>query len=569
VSEPTRIEDIQERVSDLVQALRKAEASETAARIEGYAAGFTDPAQVRRAVASIAQQLEYFRAYPHELPDLPIVQIAAGRLEDVCKEALRSGVISAARLSARAQTKRKATIIVTTLAAGGLMFVVPLALMMLGVDITDVKRDRGTAVVQVMQGEEASVPVNVLVESEDPASTRGVTLYPRDHCETELGSGTTCKAVPEREWQEGPAETYEVKLADQAYGLLIAAADTQVTGRVGAGRVLIAATEDTPEGLYTIPLQGAFVGYTPERCNIIERLRGECTPKVVAADALHDGLPVETLRIEVVPGDPSRLASAQRKLELQAAEKQRNAAALAKQIENAVYEIDAVMDDTDALLRKRRYDAVRERIDKLTQLFAPLDELVVTGTNAEALPPEVTDQRRRFEAQSKALATFEDKAFDQAFVVLTAAKNKERSEDELLREVADKLRISAEYMDAIYAGHADELEKRMRAIDDEKSARERAAQAALEARCGQLPTGAWKAVETYLKTLAASARVKTKLGECMTPRLSQERCWTVVCDFKEIAPQGNDQLDKVTPHKWTFVLQNGKVVGDLADDIKR
>jgi hypothetical protein len=212
---------------------------------------------------------------------------------------------------------------------------------------------------------------------------------------------------------------------------------------------------------------------------------------------------------------------------------------------------------------------VRERVDKLTQLFAPLDALVARGATAEALPPEVADQRKRFEAQAKALSIFEDKAFDQVFAVLIAPKNKERSESDLLAEVAKRNGISSEYMDAIYAEHADELEARLRKIDDEKHARARAEQQALEARCGALPTGAWREVATYLEKLGKSARVKTKLGECMTPRLSEARCWTVVCDFQEIASRGNDELDKVTPHKWTFLLQNGKVVGDLADDIKR
>jgi hypothetical protein len=128
---------------------------------------------------------------------------------------------------------------------------------------------------------------------------------------------------------------------------------------------------------------------------------------------------------------------------------------------------------------------------------------------------------------------------------------------------AQKLGISREFMEAIYAEHADQLEQRLARAEEAKRAAQRAAAEAVERRCGALPTAAWREVQAYLAALARAAGVATRLEECFTPRLSDARCWSVVCKFAEIVPDTESLTDKVNRHTWTFTLQKDRVVSHV------
>ncbi|HEX2679464.1 MAG TPA: hypothetical protein VHM19_22590 [Polyangiales bacterium] len=563
MAEPTtRIEDIQERVRDFVKDLRRAGANDVADRIDGYAVGFTDAGEVRRAVAAIQQQLEYWRAYPNELPDLPIIHIAANRLEDTCKDALRSGVIIAARPSIRTQGKRNLTVALTALAAGGLMFSLPLVITMFGVDLTDPHLNRELHPIKVPQGEEASIDVNVLVETQEPAITRGVDVHIEGRCRRELPGGLTCRQVEPHEFgSAGKLPTIEIMLPEQAYGLLIGVANARVIGRVGNATVMAAAMDETPEGTYRLPLKAAFLGYEPEHCNIVERLRDACTKRRVGEGAMHDGLPVPTVVVNVTKGDPSRRLSAQKKKEAEEAEMKRKAEERAAQIGAAVSSIKTALDDTQKVLKRKNFQLARDRIEKLGKLFAPLDTLMVDDAGLESMPVEVAELRVRFDGQRAQLKAFEDQVFDQQYALVTAPENKERPDTELMADVARRVHIAKEYSELIFAAHADEMEKRLAEAERARQEREKQERAALEARCGQLPANAWNVVHDYLKTMFRTSRVT--LGECLTPRIDAEHCWTVTCDFKETILTAATEEDKAFNHRWTFLLRNGQVAGAM------
>ncbi len=556
--EPARIEEIQERVRDFVQALRKAQAPAIVKLIESYTRGFTDATQVRRSVTALAKHLEHCREHPDELPDMPIVHIAANRLEDVCKDALRAGVIFAARPTLVARSGRKLAVVAGALAVGAAILAAPVILTALGVDFADLHLARETGKIELPQGDQASVAVSVLVEAAEPAAVRGVEIFPRDHCSHELRGGGSCKSVDARYWVDGKLPTFELRLPKQAYGLLFAVADPELIGRVGKSTVLVAATEDTPEGIYRIPLEGAFLGYQPARCGILERIKETCIPRRVGPDARHEDMPVPTVVVEVVRGDPTRTVGEKRRKQAMATEQKRKAEERASQIAGALSKIKAVMDDTAKTLRKKRFEEARGRIDKLTLLFAPLDALAAEDALVDAVPVEVEEVRARFEDMRSELRAFEDRAFDQAFKMLAAKENKDRSEAELMGGVASRMHISRQYMEAIYTMHADEIEKRMDQAEKARLAHVRAAKAALEQRCGPLPTDTWKNVESYLR--ASFRRSKVVLSECLTPRLSDADCWSVTCDFKDILPTGETEPDIVTAHKWTFLLRNERIV---------
>jgi hypothetical protein len=137
----------------------------------------------------------------------------------------------------------------------------------------------------------------------------------------------------------------------------------------------------------------------------------------------------------------------------------------------------------------------------------------------------------------------------------------------LLAETARKHRISEDYAREIFTSHAEEMERRIAAIEKarlEQLAKERAE---LEARCGPLPTGLWKTVNDYLRVEFRNTRIS--LGDCLTPRLDPRVCWTAQCVFKETIPTDESQPDRVLQHKWTFVLRSGQIVGISERLVKR
>jgi hypothetical protein len=192
---------------------------------------------------------------------------------------------------------------------------------------------------------------------------------------------------------------------------------------------------------------------------------------------------------------------------------------------------------------------------------------MVDDAGLESMPVDVAELRVRFDGQRAQLKAFEDRVFDQQYAMLTAPEAKQRSEEQLLAESARKNRISAEYAQEIYAAHADEMEKRLAAVEQARLQKEAEEKAALEARCGPLPTGLWKTVNDYLKMEFRTTRIT--LGECLSPRLDPKLCWTAQCDFVETVLTSQLEPDKVFKHRWTFVLKNQQIIGVSQRLVKR
>jgi hypothetical protein len=556
VGDPTRIEEVRERVRDFTKALRQAGAEDVARRIDGHAAGFVDGAQVRRSVDAIKQQLRHLRAHPEHLPDLPVGQIAADRLDDACTDALRAGLIAPARLSLRAQGRRKLSLVALTLTAAGFVLGIPLALAMVGVDLQDRLTPRVVPTMTLPTSAAVSVDVNVLVESQEPEATTGVELAIAGNCPLELPGGASCRAAGERMFDDEKLKAFEVMRADEAYGVYVAFSRERMIGAVGTGRVHVAAGPETPEGLYTLPLTAAFVGYAPARCNLLQRLQQRCQPAERGPSARHENLPVPSVVVDVVKARPE--PNAAEIMAARAAEQRRRAAERAAQIAGAVAEIKAVLDDTQRQIKKRRFDLVKQRIDKLTTLFAPLDAIALAGADAEPLPPEVVTLRARYEAEQRELEQFYDKVFDVAYDAL-AQKDKHESDTDVLARVAAKFGIGNDLLERIYADHAQQIETRMAQAAAAKEAAEAAAKAALLRRCGQLPKAAWSEVRAYLQAWAEHRARQVRLHECFTPRLDPQTCWSVVCDFDEVDPSRDLTPDHITPRQWTFRVRAGRV----------
>ena len=550
------IEEVRQRARDFIKALRAAGADDVAAAVERHVSGFVDVTTVRRSVEAIRQQLRHFRAYPEELPEQPVVHIAANRLEDACKNVLRSEVIAPARMSLRAQSKRKLHLVASTLFIAALTLGVPLALAMSGVDFTDVPKRRVLPALELPKNSVKRAYVTVLEESSDPAHTEGVELYVAGRCPARLPSGLSCRDSGERAFGSIKLPAYEVMLPDEAYGIQLAFTDTALRGAVGVGNVVVSAMPETPEGEYVVPLAAAFVGYTPARCNAILQLMSRCTAKELGPRALHADLAVASLKIRVTK---EVVRSREELLNEERLTQQR---AISERVQNITATLGAVraaLDDAELQMKKKRFEASRTRLDELAGLFEPLDALVVATADDESLPDDVLQLRARFERNAKKQARFEDSAFDIVYTALSRAGAKANVDERVFARVAKKLGIGVPFLERIYAEHAEQLEQRMtRALDAEKQAEQKTHDALLR-RCGPLPKTSFQEVKAFLTARARHTGTRVDLRECLTPRLTTDACWSVVCDFVEIRSRPNRVDDEVHSRRWTFELRYGRV----------
>lgn len=554
------IQEIQERFDDLTRALREADRPDLAKRLEAHEPGFSSATRVRRAVAEVRQICAEWRTHPETLPDLPILHLGANRLEDACREALQSGVIAAAPPSSSTTSRRRVAIAIWTLVVGVLALVVPIALIESGVDITDVHFGRALAPVRLPRGEETQVELSVLSETLRPGQTTGVAFAPRNACRSLLGDAGCVETQP-RLWDQGPLRTYEMKVSNQAYGLLFSlTGERMLGGKLGMGTMLLAATDETPEGRYEIPLTASYLGYAPVPCGILDRVLGQCPPARIAKGARHTGLDVPRVVVDVVPGDPSRRMGEKRLAQAKAEAMKRQAAERAAQLVTAMSVIEAAMKELDDAMRKRRWEHARERLAKLETLFAPL-EIEALG-RGEGLPDAVGRAKVRFEALRDRFRKFETGVFDDAFRTLNAPDKAGTSDDALIAAVARRHHVSIEYVDEIYTARADEIQRRVQAAERERAERAQAMQRELEHRCGVLPVDSYSMVKRYLEALHPEAEIK--LGECLTPRLDPSLCWIVRCGYKLKIAATPERPPEVTKHSGEFYVEVHRVTHHVA-----
>jgi hypothetical protein len=555
------IDEIEERLQDLGEALREAGAPDIAEGLERLAQEFTEPTRVRRSVNAIRAKLESWRTHGGDLPDTPKVSFAANRLEDACREALSGGVIVAAPATLAAQSRRKLAIVLATLLCGGLALLIPIALVEAGVDFSDLAAERKTAPLRLPRGEEDSVKVAALAESQLPESTRGVEFAPLGACKEALRNGATCAEAPPRLWPQGRLPTYELKLRHQAYGLLFALVDGQVGGgRFGEARLLLAATDETPEGRYEIPLAASYLGYTPQACEMLQKLQGECPRPRVGEGERHDGVAVPIVIVDVVPGDPSRRLGEKRLEQAEAEEARHKAQERAQQIAAAVTEIESVLSSTEKMIAKKRWEEARGNVQKLALLFQPLEGADLRPGDDDLVPASVGEVRGRFEAMRDKLDEFEGKVFEQTFTLVTAESNRRVPEDSLLARLAKQFRVTPGYVQEIYTSRADEIARRLEAKSQAHIEKLKAEQHAREERCGPLPTRAWSTVDRYIREVYAEPRVEIALGECMTPRLTENDCWEMRCDYQRKVEVAVERPKVVTKHEVTIYLMQNRVL---------
>ena len=553
------IDDIEDRMQDLIEALRETGAPQVAAMLERYAQDFTVPTRVRRSVNAVCTHLEHWRGDPSELPDSPKVVLAANRLEDVCREALARGVIVAAPPTLAAQSRRKLLVVLTTLLVASLVTLAAISVVASGIDVDDIGTERKLPPLRLPRGEEHTASLSVLSEALMPSAVTGVVFEPLGGCKVALPDGSTCAEAPPRLWPDGRLPTYEIRLPHQAYGLLFSVTAAEVKQRrFGEANLLLAATDDTPEGRYELRFEASYQGYTPQTCDLLQRVQQSCPLPRTGAGERHSGLGVPVVVVDVLPGDPTRRLGEKRRAQAEAAEMQRKAEARAEQIETAVAEIAHVLDDTQKLINRRRWSEARDNVNKLGRLFQPLEGIVLDS--AEGEHSEVSVLRGRFEGLRDEMDAFEQRVFEQTFKLVTADSSRKVAEERLLQKVGKKFGVSVAYVQEIYTARADEIQRRLDQSAQARADQLKAAQEARERRCGALPKEAWRTVERYAQQVFAEPHTEIVLGECLTPRLTERDCWEMRCEFKRKVEVAIERPRVVTSHEASFYLANDRVV---------
>jgi hypothetical protein len=555
------IDEIEDRLRDLTEALREGGCLEPAQALEVLGRDFTDPRRVRPSVNAIRARLEHWRERPDELPESAKIMLAANRLEDVCRDALAAGVIAVAPPTLGAKLRRKLIIVGITLLVGALSLLVPVMLLRAGFDPDDWHKERKLRARRVPRGEEDSIGVAALASALRPDAVRGIEFAPLDGCRGRGGGGVRCAQTSPRLWAEGRLPTHEIKLPHQTYGLLFSFSSPQLVNGVGMVNLLIAATYETPEGHYEIPLTATYHGYTPRTCEWLDRVQDRCPSPSKGPGERHPGIAAPTVVVEVVPGDPSQQLGEKRRAQAEDNERRRKAAERAQQIGAALSQIDDLISQTRKLAAQKRWEKVSERVQKLGSLFQPLDSISLTQGETDALPAEIADVRARFASLRDRLEDFEDQVFERTFAAVAAESNRKVAEESLLLRLGGQFRISKEYVERIYTSRADEIERRLKAHAQAHLDRLKAEQEALERRCGPMPPSGWAAIESYVRANHAEPSVEVSLGECMTPRLTERECWVIRCEFaleREVAVE----LPKVvTKHEADFRFAHGRVAG--------
>jgi hypothetical protein len=562
MADQTAIADIEERLQDLIDALRQAGRPDLGRMLERYAHDFTSVALVRRSVSQIQRQLQRWREPGSELPDTAKIQLAANRLEDACNEALGAGVIGAARPSIGAQSRRTLSIVLVTLLGTSVLLLIAIALVSSGIELDQLGKEIHTDKAELTRGSELEVRMAARTHALIPSATSAALFEPLPGCKRPHGPDVSCVPVEGREWNGVRVPAYELKLPNQAYGLFFAIVSTELfAGKKGVAQLAIWTTDETPEGVYEIPLQASYRGYTPLRCELFDRVMKSCPEPRVGAQERHKGVLVSPLIVRVVPPDPAQAAAVAQAAADEVAETQRKAKERAAEIESALVEIQLEVKETEALAKKRKWLEARARLAKLGELFAPLDTPALAGEAPGALPPEVGKVRARYEELHDKLQAFEAEVFEATFMDVTAASSKDVAEERIQERIAKRFKITADYVQSIYTDRAEEIQRRIEERARMHLDKVKAEQHAREQRCGTLPTGAYKTVEAYIKQALTAPRVEVSLGECLTPRLTETACWEVQCDYQRKEEVAVERPKVVSKHQITVHLVHGRVSG--------
>jgi hypothetical protein len=567
------IADVAERAKDLMTSLRKEGRSDLAAIVKKHVRLFKVPDEVRRSVTDLQKLLEQWRENPEDLPDNLQVRFEAEQLEDTCRLVLGIGTGDSAKETIKAlpltiidRIVWLVRLVALALAIGGSVFGLPILAAEMGIDWIGHKWRYETPTVWAAQGKEVRVEVNILARAQLPDSTGLVEVYPVDRCRDSVHWDILafkrwfCK-LSDRQLADDGSPTYEMLEKGGLHGVLFAISNSEMTGSVGHAVVQVFPTEATPPGVYKIPLQGSYRGYRPGECSGFGPLRS-CGKAVADENGEHGGLRVPTVVVRVTTTSKVAEGGFRTPMETKEIEEKRRAAEeaeaklrqreqeLAARIKEAVESVAEIQ----AAFAAGKWVAGRDRINELSTLHGELNAKSKQQRHPADYKDDLVELRHRLEKQREALKEFEKRVYLATFRALHV--DKMSSARAAVNAVAVQFGIPVDYVKRLYDDRIGETKMRLKQLAEERLARDHAAWQAAKDRCGPSPSRPAEEIERYLRAVLRDPNAS--VGECLSPRLTDQDCWMVMCAFT-----AEDRSGIPARFRWRFFMEGGRVKNHL------
>lgn len=543
------IDVVRERLADLVEVLKRAKADRLAAQLQTFEPRFSQVTDVRRAVAELSTLLERMRVGAVPMPSSASAQVAANHLEDACRAALKGGVIAPAAPTIAAQAKRKTKIIVATVAAGLLAVLIPTAFVALGFGVDDLTPAPPMGPIAVVRGGETRVTV---IAPTSPA-VEGVRVTPRyrlaQPCEAsadpDVLSCAPAKLADASEHEGGV--TYELRHVGQAQGLFVTLPEPHMQSDRGVIRLGVRADARTPLGHYAIPLQAGYAGYgdNPE-CPPLQKYLRLC-PHLKGRGMVDEAIPEQTVIIDVQRASDG------------AAQGLREAVgAVPAALElPSLDELEAELGEVEAKLAEDDYLEASSQLSQVRGAMAALDRFAMERPEEAPSPDALEMVRLLVQARSDQLQEFEARVYEAWFKKAHPRRAADREPVDLGR-LAKKFETSKEHVAAILARYDDETARREQQVAQAHAEEEERKEHKLVERCGPLPKSSWAIISEYLRKHHDSPTTTHQLKSCLTPRLSESRCWGVTCEYQRTSRR-EDGTRYGAHLRATFDLRRGHV----------
>ena len=552
------MEEVQARLVELIDELKRAGAYAEARWFKREAAGLVRVTEARRTVNRLVTRLARFRTHPGEIPETPGLLIVACRLEDACVAVLKAGFVPAARPTLATRFKRTFRLVGGSISVG----LVLLALAVVWVDYGHLMSPHASSFagpLKLLRGGAGKFRLRVSDPPQLRDAVRGVEFSVIGGCMgDQVIDGFVCSVASPHDWGGKTLPAMELKMDQRAYGLVFSLSSPQVIAGRGEVTVHVATSPTTPAGRYLVSLTAAYRGYGPSLdCWPFLQKNGLCELQV-GAERKDVAQAVPQLIIEVgqtvMQAQPPRPTVEEQH---QAQERAERAATLTARVEA----VEVVVLENERLLARGDYEIARPRIERLLGLWAESGAsdpgsgdpgaagADVTGSATGEVDRRLAELHARAFAQQGRVEAFNDGLYEALFAELYGASRRPVDEDQGVARLAKRFAVSRDYVRLIQLQYAERIAARM------ETARVGAHHRLLE-RCGQVPTGTWKAIDRLLSDPSASRGRKLRLQECLTPRLSAEHCWEITCEHEwySVRPDGDMERSR---HRSKFSFSNG------------
>lgn len=556
VGDAGTMEEVQSRLGELIDELKRAGAFAEARWFKAQGEGLSHDLEARRTVNRLITRLARFRTGSGEIPETPALLIVVCRLEDACTAVLKAGFVPAARPTWGRRLRRWALLSGFALLAGG----GALGLAVAWVDYGHlVWRDRAMAVgpLRLRRGERAAYMVRMSSGPRVEGAVNAVQFEVVGGCggDSVIG-GFVCSRALGRVDAAQQLGMMELKRDQRAYGVEFALVDPRLEAGRGVVTVLASASAQTPPGRYRLRLQGSYQGYGPEpACFPGLDLLGLCA---LAPDPEGRDLRVQVPELLIeVRSEVLRPRSEERDAErgeLEAARAQLEAELLAR-----AAEVEVILTDNERALQQRQHGVLRPRLEQLEALLADHGQEGASG-------PRLAELRARLAAQRKRLAEADAQLFEALYTALYEHPARAVDEERVIRRLAKRFAVSADEVRFVQLDQAERIAERLEVAAQAQRDRQQAEQGRLGARCGAVPSDTWTSIRALLRQRApAAGNAESQLLQCLTPRLTSDHCWEVICDHDWVVRERDgSQSRRRERSRFGFAAGQGQWLGSVA-----